>query len=89
MTVCKRIVYSGNVQGVGFRYTTHGLAQRYAVAGYVRNLPSGNVELVADGEPGEIERFLSALEGRMAGYIEDKTVLDEPPGNFTGFAIRH
>ena len=46
MTVCKRVLYSGRVQGVGFRYTAHGLAQGYDVAGYVRNLPGGEVVLV-------------------------------------------
>jgi acylphosphatase len=88
MTVCKRVVYSGHVQGVGFRYTTHGLAQRYAVAGYVRNLSGGDVEVVAEGEPGEIERFLSALEERMAGYVDGKVTKDEPAGKFKGFVIR-
>ena len=49
MNVCKRVLFQGHVQGVGFRYATHGLAQRFAVAGYVRNLADGRVELVAEG----------------------------------------
>ena len=50
MTVCKRVLYSGRVQGVGFRYTTQALAAGHPIAGYVRNLPTGEVELVAEGE---------------------------------------
>src|SRR5439155_885059 len=46
MNVYKRVHYSGRVQGVGFRYTAQGLAADYAVAGYVRNLANGDVELV-------------------------------------------
>ena len=44
--------FSGHVQGVGFRYTTRSVASRFAVTGYVRNLPDGRVELVAEGGSG-------------------------------------
>ena len=60
MTVCKQVRYSGQVQGVGFRYTAQRLAEGYAVSGYVRNLPEGDVELVAEyrgptGGAGELD----------------------------------
>ena len=58
MTVCKRVYYSGRVQGVGFRYTAQGLAADYTVAGYVRNLPNGDVELVAEGPADQVDAFL-------------------------------
>src|ERR671936_740596 len=88
-TVCKRVYYSGRVQGVGFRYTTQGLARGFAVSGYVRNLPAGEVELVAEGEPGEVDRFLAAVAERMGHYIEEARVQDVPPGGYQGFRIRH
>jgi acylphosphatase len=88
MTVCKRVYYSGRVQGVGFRYTAHGLAAGYKVAGWVRNLNNGDVELVAEGQADEVERFLAAIRQRMAGYIESVEVEDESPGGMTGFQIR-
>ena len=88
MTVCKRVIYSGNVQGVGFRYTARTLAEGFAVAGYVRNLPDGTVELVAEGEAAEVGRFLDALARRMDGYVEGHTIHEETPGGFTGFTIR-
>jgi len=46
MMVCKLVRYRGCVQGVGFRYTARRLAEGFPVAGYVRNLSSGEVELV-------------------------------------------
>ena len=86
--ICKRIVYSGHVQGVGFRYTTHGLAEHYAVSGYVRNLRGGDVELVVQGEPEEIDRFLTALESRMTGHIAGKEAHEQACADFKGFTIR-
>jgi acylphosphatase len=88
MTVSKRVSYTGRVQGVGFRYTTRHLAQHYAVAGYVRNRPDGSVELIVEGEPAEVDRFLAALDEQMAGYIENRTIQDEPSGGYRGFVIR-
>ena len=49
------------MQGVGFRYTAQHLAAGYPVAGYVRNLPGGDVELVVEGEAEGVERFLAAV----------------------------
>jgi len=88
MTVCKRVLYSGRVQGVGFRYTAHSLAAGHPVAGYVRNLPSGEVELVVEGEDNAVEAFLAAVARRMAGYISSTTVQDIAPTGQRGFQIR-
>jgi acylphosphatase len=86
--VCKRVLYSGRVQGVGFRYTAQGLAAGHPVAGFVRNLPTGEVELVAEGEAGAVEAYLAAVARRMAGYIEGTTVRDEVASGLRGFGIR-
>lgn len=87
MTIRKRVLYAGRVQGVGFRYTTHKLAQGFAVAGQVRNLPDGTVELVAEGAPDQVEGFLAAIARHMAGYIERDTINDESPQGIHGFQI--
>jgi acylphosphatase len=55
------IYYSGNVQGVGFRYTAKSVAAGFEVSGTVRNLPDGRVELVAEGTPEELETFRQAV----------------------------
>lgn len=87
--ICKRVLYSGRVQGVGFRYTAQALAEGYPVAGYVRNLSSGEVELVVEGEDSIVEAFLAAVAQRMAGYIRNTTVQDVAASGQRGFRIRH
>jgi len=73
---------------VGFRYTTERIARRFAVTGYVRNLPDGRVEMVAEGMPGELDRLLAAIDEAMAGYIRDRRVEEGPAsGEFRGFRI--
>jgi len=88
-TVCKRVLYTGRVQGVGFRYTAQGLAAGRAVAGHVRNLPTGEVELVAEGEAAAVDAFLADVAGRMAGCIDHADVADAPPAGRSGFRILH
>jgi acylphosphatase len=88
MRICKKIRYSGHVQGVGFRYATRDLARGFAVAGYVRNLPKGEVELVAEGEAADVEGFLAAVEQQMAGYIQGRTEDEEVPSGYKDFVIR-
>lgn len=89
MTVCKRIHFWGTVQGVGFRMTTRRIAAQHAVAGYVRNLPNGQVEVVVTGTADEVERFAGAVLARMAGYVEGHKIVDEPIQPFDGFDIRY
>lgn len=87
--VCKRVLYSGRVQGVGFRYSAQGLAASCPVAGYVRNLSTGQVELVAEGESEAVQDFLEAVSRRMANYITSTAVHDCPSAGHNGFHIRH
>jgi acylphosphatase len=89
MTVCRHVRYTGRVQGVGFRYTAQRLAERYAVGGYVRNLPDSSVELVAEGPAEDVDGFLAAIAQRMAGYVERTDVREQTPGGYQGFRIRH
>jgi acylphosphatase len=86
--VCKRVTYAGRVQGVGFRYTAEAVAAHFAVAGYVRNLRSGDVELVAEGEAAEVQAFLDELARVRAANIARTTVGAEPPAGYTDFRIR-
>ncbi len=86
----KTVFYQGHVQGVGFRYTTQSIAKRYDVAGFVRNLPDGRVELVAEGEKHELVAFLDDVRERMVRYIRDERVDTlAASGEFAGFEIRH
>ncbi len=84
------VYYSGRVQGVGFRYTASSIADGYDVTGYVRNLPDGRVELVAEGERRIVDTFLEEVRDRLSGFIRDeKTDAQAATGEFTAFDIRH
>jgi acylphosphatase len=87
----RRVYYSGRVQGVGFRFTAQHLARGFDVAGYVQNLPDGRVELVAKGDPAEVDGFLEAVRDAMGRYIRDVEIESSPPSPtpLTGFVIRH
>jgi acylphosphatase len=89
MTVCKHVFYSGRVQGVGFRYTAQNVAEDYEVAGFVRNLPDGMVEVLAEGSPQQVDAFLTALAQRMAGYIDQTRVVEEGPIGAKDFRVRY
>jgi acylphosphatase len=83
------VYYSGRVQGVGFRYTVKSLTPGYEVAGTVRNLPDGRVELVVEGLKDELEAFREAIRlsgvGRMIQREEEFWC--EAAGAFRGFDI--
>ena len=71
--VAKRIIFKGQVQGVGFRYTSLRMAGRYEISGFVRNLPDGSVEMVAQGAEGEINNCLQDIQDYFGGYIRNLT----------------
>jgi acylphosphatase len=83
------IFYSGHVQGVGFRYTVKTVAAGFEVAGVVRNLPDGRVELVAEGTPEELTAFREAIIGAgLAGFISDEQIVwADTKNEFSGFEI--
>jgi acylphosphatase len=86
-TVAKRVLYAGRVQGVGFRYTTQRLAAGRPVAGSVRNLPTGDVELVVEGDDSEVAAFLAAVAERLAPYMMGCDVSDVAVAGREGFRI--
>jgi acylphosphatase len=83
------VIYTGRVQGVGFRYTTKQLAAGFEVTGTVRNLPDGSVELIAEGLREELEAFREALRNEgLAGFIRDERLQWESAQNkCRGFEI--
>jgi acylphosphatase len=67
-----QINYSGRVQGVGFRMTCANLAKGFQVTGRVCNLTDGRVELIAEGDKVELERFRDRISIEMQRYIVDQ-----------------
>ena len=84
----RRVLYTGHVQGVGFRFTVRQIAQNFAVNGFVRNLPNGKVELVVEGTPVELDRFLAEIANAMADHIRDVATSSElATGEYGSFVI--
>lgn len=86
--VRRKAWFKGQVQGVGFRYTTYQTATRFEVVGTVRNLRDGSVELIAEGFPVTLEQFIHAVQQAMSGHITHTEIFDSPPtGEFSDFKI--
>jgi len=86
----KRYFISGQVQGVGYRFFAVRLAQRLGIAGFVRNLRDGRVEVYAIGDAGQHEDLRAALErgpnaARVSGIFEEDAEI--VPRHSDGFAI--
>ena len=78
--VAKHIIFVGQVQGVGFRFTAFHMANRYQLTGMVRNLPDGAVEMLAQGSSEEdIENCIRDIEESFAGYIRETRVEETQP----------
>ncbi|HSE38596.1 MAG TPA: acylphosphatase [Blastocatellia bacterium] len=89
MTVARRFIVKGRVQGVGFRYFAIRSARQAGVVGTVRNLPDGTVEAIAEGLQASIIEFRNALE-RGPSYSQVVRVDEiemKPSGSYTGFDI--
>jgi len=86
----ERMVVSGMVQGVGFRYFTCRLAQEYPVTGYVRNLPNGDVEIVAEGEDSAVDTMVQwAREGPTWAHVRNAQEEELPyQGEYRDFGVR-
>lgn len=77
--IAKHAIFNGQVQGVGFRYTAHRIAGRYAVTGYVRNLSNGSVQMLIQGSPADVDACLDDVFDAMGGYIRDTQIESVPP----------
>jgi acylphosphatase len=86
-----QVYFSGHVQGVGFRYTVQRLALGFDVTGWVKNLSDGRVEMLVEGERGELEAFQAAIPnaGLRRFIRETQSDWSNGTGEFRGFEIAH
>jgi acylphosphatase len=75
----RRIIFSGQVQGVGFRFTAHRIAGRYALTGWVRNVRDGTVEMVAQGVSEDIDECIRDIEDSFRGCVTETKTDEIPP----------
>ena len=89
MKVARKFLISGMVQGVGFRFFAQRIAARHQITGYVRNLPDGRVEAVAEGMPQAVEAFRHDLAtGPKHAFVQGVEEINlEPTGAYTLFRI--
>lgn len=90
MSFAKQVIYSGRVQGVGFRYSTKQIASGYEVTGWVRNLPDGRVELQAMSyDADELNAFLEDIQqSNLGSLIKEREIHNIPPlTGVRGFTI--
>lgn len=88
----KKVIFSGRVQGVGFRYSVKQLALGFDVVGWVKNLSDGSVELQLMGESVEVSDFIREItdESDLAGLVKEHHIFDiDLLENVQGFRIRH
>ena len=84
-----RVRYEGDVQGVGFRYVTRGLANQLGVAGGVENLNDGTVLLVAEGPEDVLKRLLLQIRvSRLGPLISHEQVEWGEAQGLSGFYYR-
>ncbi|MBU1197538.1 acylphosphatase [Candidatus Micrarchaeota archaeon] len=90
MNKAVHVIVSGSVQGVGYRYSVLRIAARFPVAGFVRNLSDGRVEIQAEGEENALKHLVDAIK-IQDGYVhvQDASVTySEPTGSFSSFEVR-
>jgi acylphosphatase len=86
--IARHIVFSGRVQGVGFRFTALNVANRYELKGYVRNLPDGDVEMIAHGSAEMIDACIRDLQDSFVGTISHVDIEEATPDpKLTDFKI--
>lgn len=92
MTVKRaHLMISGQVQGVGYRYSAVIRANQHGLAGWVRNTRDGQVEIVAEGREADLQGFIEwCRRGPSAAYVRDVRVdWQEPTGEFAGFDLSY
>lgn len=84
----RRLVISGVVQGVGFRYGMAAQARLLGVGGWVRNRRDGRVEAMIAGDAAQIEAMLAWSRHGPAGAVVDDLMIEAASGEYEGFELR-
>jgi acylphosphatase len=86
----RRLLVSGRVQGVGYRWFALRAAQEIGLVGWVRNLPDGRVEALAEGSDEQLERFVARLrKGPIASKVSAVEASEAEPTGLSSFDVSH
>ena len=85
----KRINFYGAVQGVGFRYVTNLVAEKYGIYGWVRNNKDGSVTLVMEGLDESMNEMLKYLKNFFQENIDHLEEIEEPEEKLSSFDIKY
>jgi acylphosphatase len=90
MQACaRRVIVSGAVQGVGFRYFTRLRARELGLCGWVQNLPDGRVEVWVEGPGPVVEEMVDWLRtGPSSARVRELEQREVPPAAFERFEVR-
>jgi acylphosphatase len=84
-----RVIVSGDVQGVGYRYTMRMVAREAGVSGWVRNRRDGTVEAEVEGDPAQVDEVLAWMaQGPPGARVDGAQVTDAAPTGASGFDVR-
>ena len=87
---CMHLIVSGRVQGVFFRDNTRKKALGLGICGYAKNLPDGNVDVVAQGDELKIKELIDFIKkGPGISKVTDMKIKHRELENFKSFEIRH
>jgi len=88
--ICRHVLVSGRVQGVGFRWYARETAERLGLGGWVKNLTDGRVELWLEGRDQAVEAMLVWLErGPPAAHVKNLEVVERASEGLRTFSVRH
>jgi acylphosphatase len=86
-----RVLVSGRVQGVGYRYFVRDAALRHGILGWVKNNPDGTVSIIAAGEREDLEEFLDEIRADGDPHIQVREIAvswADATEEWKGFEIR-
>jgi acylphosphatase len=87
--VCFRVLISGRVQGVGYRYSTREKAKALGIVGWVRNLRNGQVEALIVGDRTQVDQLLTWFhQGPPSAKVTAVAVEERPAQPFESFEIQ-
>ena len=78
-----KILLSGRVQGVGFRYFAESVAGKYSIKGYVKNTRVGKVEILCQGKEKEVGTFIDEVSKGPAFSVITEIIKQEVTDNKT------